>query len=392
MAQTPIVAVINPLGITAASYATILAWLQQQFQAIYGADAYIAPDSQDGQLLAIVALAFHDMNDALIAAYLGYSPTYAQGAGLSSQVKINGITRQKASFSTAVGDIVGVAGTNIVNGVVQDDNGNLWNVPPALIPGGGSVTVTVIAEEPGSIAAAAGTINKIRTPTKGWQTFVSTLDAVPGAPVELDAALRRRQATAASLPAQSPLAGVAAAIAQLAGVTRVQCYENDTGAPDANGVTAHSIAVVVEGGDVNEIAETIGQKKTMGANTFASGGGAQAIVYQDPITSIFYTINFMVLAYTEATIVVTGNAGPGWNSNTATEIKQTLAAYINSLQIGDDIQYLRLIAPAYLNGAADGNSYEITALTLNAGTVDVAVAFNKVARCDPNADITVNIA
>jgi uncharacterized phage protein gp47/JayE len=391
MPLTPVVATITPAGITAPSYADILAWYQQQFQTIYGTDAYIAPDSQDGELLAIQAQAVHDMNDALIAAYLGFSPTYAQGNNLSSLVKINGIVRQSPSLSTAVGDVVGVAGTVIPFGVVEDTDGNLWTVPPVTIPGGGSVAVTVIAQKPGAIAAAAGTINKINTPILGWQTFTSTSDAVPGAPVESDAALRRRQTTAASLPSQSPLAGVAALLANLPGVTRVQCYENDTGAPDANGLPANSIAVVIEGGDVNQIAEAIGQKKTMGAATYATGAGAQAINYTDPITGIVYTINFMVLQYLEAVIVVNGNQKTGWNSNVAVEIQNALAAYINSLTTGQTMEFLRLVPPAYLLGTADGSTYEITSITLNGAGIDVPVPFNKIARCVAAADVTINI-
>lgn len=387
MASTPIVAQITPAGITAPSYADILAWLQQQFQTIYGADAYIAPDSQDGQLLAILALAFHDFNDALIAAYQGYSPTYAQGAGLSSQVKINGIVRQNSSVSTAVGDVVGVAGTNLQFGVVEDNNGNLWDLPFVVIPGPGVISVTITAQQSGAIAAPAGSINTIRTPTRGWQSFISTSDAVPGAAVESDAALRRRQTTAASLPSLSPLAGVAAAVANLAGVTRVQCYENDTGAPDANGLPAKSISVVIEGGDVAEIAQVIGQKKTPGAATY----GTTVQNYVDPITGILYAINFYVLAYVEKAIVITGTIGVGYNSNVKEDIKQAVAAYINSLGIGDDIQYLRLIPPAYLNNAVGNGTYEITALTIDGGVVDIAVPFNKVAKCNPDVDVTVNI-
>jgi len=387
MSLTPIVAQISPTGITAPSFVTILAWFQQQFQSIYGADAYIAPDSQDGAWIAILSDVVHDMNDALIASYQAYSPGFAQGAGLSSVVKINGITRQTASFSSAVGNIVGVSGTQIPFGVVEDDNGNLWNLPgPIAIPMSGVIAVTVTAQQPGAIAAPAGTINKINSPTLGWQSFLSTSDAVPGSPVETDAALRRRQATAASLPSQSPLAGVAAQLAQLPGVTRVQCYENDTNAADGNGAPAHSIYVVVEGGDVMEIAQTIGQKKTPGAATY----GTTSENYIDPITGIAYTINFFILGYVEKAIVVTGNQKAGYNSNVGVEIQNSIAAYINSLPIGKSIEYLRLIPPAYLNGGVDNATYEITALTINGGTVDVPVAFNQVGKCQAS-DITIDI-
>jgi len=69
---------ITPTGITAPTYAEILALLQASFQAIYGSDAYIASDSQDGQLIALFASAINDANQAAIAAYNNQSPNSAQ--------------------------------------------------------------------------------------------------------------------------------------------------------------------------------------------------------------------------------------------------------------------------------------------------------------------------
>src|SRR5579862_2461754 len=154
MPITTLACTVGPTGISSPSYADILSSLQSQVQAIFGSDIYISPDSQDGQLLAIIAQAIYDSNQATIAAYNSFSPTFAQGDGLSSVVKINGIRRAIASNSTATGNVVGVAGTTIVDGVVKDENGNLWDLPPSVtIPGGGSIAVTVTAEQLGNIVA-----------------------------------------------------------------------------------------------------------------------------------------------------------------------------------------------------------------------------------------------
>lgn len=385
---------LSATGILAPSYADILETLQANFQAIYGADAYIAADSQDGQFLALIAASINDCNAQAVAVYNSFSPTYAQGAGLSSVVKINGIRRLVASQSTAVGNAVGQSGTLIPAGVVVDTNGNFWDLPiNTTIPGGGTVAVTVTAQEPGAITAVAGTINEINTPVRGWQSFVSTIDAVPGNPVESDATLRRRQTLSTSLPALTPLQAMLGELANLSGVDRVRVYENPTGAPDANGLPAHSISVVIEGGNVADIAEIIGQKKTPGAATY----GSTSQTYTDPVTGIIYTINFYLLAKDTIKVHVTGAALAGYSSLVATEIKNAVAAYINSLDIGEDVLYTRLFPSAYLNGALDGATYEITALTsaLNAGApgvVDIAIAFNKAAQCDAAVDVTITIS
>jgi uncharacterized phage protein gp47/JayE len=381
---------ITSAGISAPSYSSILASLIASAQQIFGSDAYLSSDSQDGQLLALIASAINDSNNACIAVYNSFSPVTAQGTALSSLVKINGIRRLSSSASSAVGTVVGVAGTTITNGEVADINGNVWDLPPSVtIPGGGSISVTVTAEVQGVLVAPAGTINKINTPTFGWQSFVSTSDAIPGTAVETDAALRARQAISAALPAITPLGALTAALANLAGVTDVKVYENATGSVDSNGNAPHSIAAVVGGGALQSIVNTIGAKKTPGA----AMNGTTSGTYTDPLTGISYTISYYALALTPVSINMTVKAGNGYSSAVTTEIQNALSAYIGGLAIGAPVQYSRLFAAAYLNGLADGSTYEITVLQSSLppgafGTVDLAIPFNSAAVCPP-ASVTV---
>ena len=92
MISTP-VAVIDAAGITIPVYADILDYLQEQYRAIYGSDIDLDEDTQDGQWVAILAQALNDANMTIEQVYQSYSPTFAQGNGLSSVVKINGIRR-----------------------------------------------------------------------------------------------------------------------------------------------------------------------------------------------------------------------------------------------------------------------------------------------------------
>jgi uncharacterized phage protein gp47/JayE len=385
--MTTLAAQVTSTGIVAPSYATILAGLVAQFQAIYGSDVYIAPDSQDGQFLAVIATAIHDCNQTAVDTYNSFSPTYAIGAGLSSRVKINGLQRLVPTYSTAVGLIGGTVGTVITGGVVQDANGNKWNVPTTTIPSAGQISVTVTAQQVGALVAPSGTINKIMTPQLGWQSFVSTADAVSGAPVESDAALRQRQAVSTSLPAQSPLGALLGAVLNVSGVTQAAIYENTGTTTDANGLPAKSIAVVVAGGTTTSIAAAIGQKKTPGAATV----GTTSATYTDPVSGIPYTINYYALAQTNVSVTVNIKALTGYTSANVAAIQSAVSAYINAIAIGQPVQFSRLYAPAYQNGAAAGATYEVLSITLNGGTADVAIAFNAEANC-PTANVTVNVS
>jgi uncharacterized phage protein gp47/JayE len=385
---------IGPGGITAPSFADILASLQASFQLIYGSDAYLGNDSQDGQLLALFAQAINDCNNQAIATFQSFSPVYAQGAGLSSNVKINGIQRLVATNSTAVGNVIGTVGTVITNGLISDGT-NQWALPSSVtIPSSGLISVTVTCQTAGAIAAQTGAINQIATPTLGWASFTNTSPAVPGNAVETDAALRQRQSVSTGNPALTPLGALLGALLNLSGVTQCRVYENTTGSPDPNGLPAHSISVVIQGGSLAQIALTIGQRKTPGAATY----GSTSQQYSDPNTGILYTINFYVLALTNCKVQITGSAKSGWNTGIATEIQQAVAAYIDGLGIGQPVQWSRVFQSAYLNGAADGSTYEITNLQIgllsgSLGVVDIPIAFNAAAFINNSTtDVVVTIS
>ncbi|MEI8663540.1 baseplate J/gp47 family protein, partial [Xenorhabdus bovienii] len=146
---------ITASGITAPDYPTILERLTGYFRQIYGEDAYLEPDSKDGQMIAIYALALHDANNMVIESYNTYSPRTSSGAALSNNVAINGLSRHAATRSTADITLVGQVGTVVKNGLVRDRNNNPWALPDTVTIGTqGTVTVTATCQKLGAITAA----------------------------------------------------------------------------------------------------------------------------------------------------------------------------------------------------------------------------------------------
>ncbi|MBB3004351.1 putative phage protein gp47/JayE [Paraburkholderia tropica] len=343
---------IDSTGISAPGYSDIYASLQASFQSIYGSDIYIESDSQDGQWLALLAQIINDGNQADVTTFTGYSPSYAQGAALSSQVKINGLRRDVSSNSTVPVDVGGVAGTIITSGVVQDTNKNLWNLPETVtIPLAGTVEVTATAQNTGAIAALADTVTTIYNPQPGWQSVNNPAAATPGDAVETDAALRQRQSTSTSLSALTPLQAISAAIGNVSGIGRYKVYENPTGTVDSNGIPAHSIAVVAEGGDVTTIAQTIEQKKSPGTGTY----GTTSITVTDP-AGVPIAISFFEM--TEVAIITQITVVPltGYVSTTKTLISGAVVKYLSGFSVGQDSYLGKLFGPANLSGDAATSS------------------------------------
>lgn len=374
--------VVNAQGISAPPFADIFQSLQSSFQIIYGTDAYIDPDSQDGQLLAIVAQAIHDANQAVIAAYNSFSPLTAVGAALSSNVKINGITRKVPTRSQVDVLIVGQVGVVITGGLVEDASGIRWALPASVtIPLSGEITVTATCQEEGAIEADAGDVNIIATPTLGWQTVTNPAAAVPGEPVELDGALRQRQALSTAVPSQTTLAGLLGAIRSLTGVQQAVVYENDTNVTDANGLPPHSISLVTLGGDAQEIGNTIYLKKTPGAGTF----GTTDVTVTDA-TGLPSSVSYFQATQVPIAVRIEVTPRLGFVTPTIDSIKIAVADYINALGIAKRVDRGRLYLPAQQYGGGTFQTYEVELIQLSEvpdppANADIELDFNAIAIC-----------
>lgn len=384
---------VTAQGISAPDYQTILDTLTSYYQQIYGSDVYLDPDSKDGQAVALQALAIHDANNTAISVYNSYSPSTAFGAGLSSNIKINGIARKGAMNSTADLLLTGTAGTTITNGSAKDDNNVIWRLPVSVTIGvDGTVTVTATCANTGAVAALSGTITSINTPTRGWTSVTNPTAATVGVAVEQDDELRVRQSQSVALPSLTPFDAVDGALANISGVTRHKLYENDTGSTDGNGLPEHSISAIVDGGDVTKIAQTIRGKKGQGVATYGKTSITVPDKYGNP-----HIINFSRSTDIPVFVSIELKVFTWYTSQIGDQIKQSVADYINTLTIGDSVLLSRIYSPANLGVVSGGNAkyYDITELLIgkSAGSVaaaNITVAYDESASCN-KANILITV-
>ncbi|HDK9870296.1 TPA: baseplate J/gp47 family protein [Klebsiella pneumoniae] len=383
-------ATVTAEGISAPDYQTVLDTITGYFQQIYGSDAYLEPDSKDGQMVALVALAIHDANNTAISVYRSFSPATALGDALTSNVKINGITRRAATNSTVDLLLTGTVGTAITNGSVRDTNSVVWNLPATVVIGSdGTVVATATCANSGAVAAVAGSVNGINTPTRGWASVTNPLAATVGVAAETDAELRVRQSQSVALASLTPFDAVDGAIANVEGVTRHKLFENDQEVTDSNGLPPHSISAIVEGGDATEITNTIRSVKGQGVSTYGTTSVIVTDKYGNP-----YTIRFSRPIDVPVYVSITLKALTGYSSEVGDEIKAAVASYINSLAIGDSVLLSRVYSPANLGVVSGGNAryYDIMELLIGRSADDVAAA-NLVVAYDESASCSVdNIA
>ena len=394
---------------TIPDYADIYAELQNAYLSIYGSDTDLDPDTQDGQFLAIFARAISDCDNAAQTVFNSFGLNTAQGSALSSLVKLVGIRRAVAGFSTDTLTVTGTPGITITGGQVGDNQGqgSIWDLPSLVtIPMSGSINVTITNSVAGNQTFSAGQITQILTPTFGWATAANIGPTVAGAAVQSDAALREVASQAVGGPSSTTLESIFAAIANVANVTRFTVYENDTDANDANSQGPHSIYAVVQGGLAQDIVNAIGSTKSPGTTTLGTTSGTFIDQNGVPNTIHFYQLTTVVIS-----VVVNVHSLPGYNSGATLAIQESIAQYISGLSIGE-ISYLnRLFAPANLSGDAattatgmNQSQLDAVSATFNITSIlqsrpsdappaaqDVPIAFNEAAVCTV-ADITVNVS
>lgn len=383
---------VTAQGITAPSYAEILEYLQGQARRIFGSDINLDADTQDGQLIAIFAAAIHDTNSQAIATYNSFSPLTAKGVALDNVVAVNGVKRQQATASQVDLLIVGQAGTIITNGVALDSFENRWLLPAqVVIPVAGETTVTAVAEELGAIEASAGSITKIGTPTLGWQSVTNPLAATVGVPVETDDQLRARQAQSTALPSVALWEGILASLLDLDGVTRVSGVNNDTDQTDSNGVPAHTIAMIVEGGHVDEIGKTIFLKKCEGTGTFGDVSTTYVDKYGFP-----HNITFSRPVVVPIYVTLTITPAPDYLSSVANELRERIVSYINSLEIGESVNIGRVLASAISSCPGVDTRFDVVGITMGKtqegqSGASIPIKWNEAATCSlEDVTITVN--
>lgn len=395
---------IDGTGISAPTFEDIFASLVTAYQQIYGSDTDLDPDSQDGQWLAIQAQGFYDANQALIAGYLAYSPSTAQGIGLSSVVKINGIDRLAPSRSTVELRCVGQPGT-VLSGNLASDGYSQWRIgSPVVIPPEGQISATAVSEAPGSVLAGPNTITRIVTHHPGWQSVTNPAAADPGDPVESDATLRRRQSHSTALPAITPRESLYAAVANVPGVGRVAVHDNDSDFYDADEVPPHSVAIIIEGGDAATIAQAIVLKKNTGCGTY---GNSHHVVYDSH--GVPNPVNWFYLEIVPVFVAIQIEPLQGYLESTGALIVASVAEEVDDSEIGEEIYAGRLYAPANLAGESALRVTGLSVAVLNKlsqtyvvrdikiGTTlppdktDVTIEFNQAAACNAS-NVTMRLA
>lgn len=249
--------------------------LETSFKDTYGQDINVSQNSPDGQLVNIMAQEKKDSLDLLTQYYNNLDVDRVVGIPQQILYKLNGLTIKAFTYSYVLVNITTTKALNLdaistadegnedaVGYTVSDTNGNRW----ILISGdannykslsAGTTLCTFRAAQLGNVQALPNTITVMETIVAGVSGVNNPANNfILGGVGESDSEFRLRRNQSMSVPSQGFADSIQSQLLNLTNVTQAKVYQNRTGSA-VNGIPAHTIWVVVEGGDKDDIGRVI---------------------------------------------------------------------------------------------------------------------------------------
>ena len=199
----------------------------------------------------------------------------------------------------------------------------------------------------GKMEIPINTVTNIVTPINGWEGVTNTKTLSIGRNDETDTELRQRWSLSVYQKASNMLEAIQANVfRRVTGVIACIAYENNTDIVDIYGRLPHSIEVIVDGGDEQDIAEMI-FRYTCGGIDF-NGTISKEVT---DVANIKHIVKFN--RPTEVKIwlklSITKNVEESWDSNGIARLKQLIVDFGNEHTIGQDVILQKFIALIYDN-------------------------------------------
>ncbi len=392
--------------------AQIQADLESSFQAPaptgFGADVAIGPEDPIGIIIGIASNAIYEVWEEVEAAYYSFSIDNAVGPELDRLVAFKGLVREVALQAIVTIIVTGNNGVVITVGslIVQTAQGVQFVNESSGTISGSNVSLTfraVVAGPAGNVAT--NSINQIVTPIPGVTGINNPSQAIGGAAIESDSALRLRYKQGAAFGGSS-VSALQAVLQQIEGIISARVSENTGDAPDSNNHPPHSYNAIIEGVDsANQLA--VFNAFLMYSPAGIASSGAQSITFPDnngQSKTYNYDTPTPVNIYVNVNIVtgLTGSVLTAWETQYQNLIMQAIIQAVggsyNGISyagagLGANIYAWQIVANIAANGVTGFNSIAVTVGLSPSPTGSVTnVAYNQYGLTDSTTPLaTINI-
>lgn len=379
-------------GLVVQSLEEILADLTEQFQSIYGYDINLEQNSPDGQWLNILAQEKKDILDLFTQYYNNLDVDRVVGIPQQILYKLNGLTIKAFTYSYVYVNVTTTAPVNLqglddnienadgTGYTVTDTNGNRWILVESQSLAAGTHLLNFRSAELGGVTALPNTITVMETIIAGVSGVNNPANNyITGNVGESDSEFRLRRNQSMSVPSQGFADSIQSQLLNLDNVTEAKVFQNRTSSP-VNGIPAHTVWVVVEGGNSQDIGQVIYANMPPGipmkgnetVNITRPNGEIEVVQYDLPTASDLYisaTIKLLGGAIDEDYLKeqlaqLTFEIGESVESaNITTEIKDIIGGNGTPYDVElstDGITYSEVVTPANLDEYFTINTANIT--------------------------------
>lgn len=257
-------------GLVTQSLEDIRLDLITKFKGIYGEDINLEQNSPDGQWINILAQEKKDILDLFTQYYNNLDPDRVIGIPQQILYKLNGLVIQAYTYSYVYVNVTitepvtlqgldnNIESADGVGYTVRDTNGNRWILAnTANLQNAGTYLLNFRAADLGSISSLPNTITVMETILKGVSGVNNPAgNYITGNTGESSAQFRRRRNQAMAVPSQGFDESTQSQMLNLPNVTQCKVYDNRSDEV-VNGIPAHGIWVIVEGGNPADIGRVI---------------------------------------------------------------------------------------------------------------------------------------
>lgn len=293
MAESTPYQYLDNTGVVVADTSNLLADVQGEYQAVFGDDLVVTPDTPQGVLITAETLARTEVvnNNAALANQI--NPNIAGGIFLDAIMWLTGMQRTPQT-KTLVPEVLlfGVDGTVIPAGsLAATDAGDQFATLSTVTIMSGLARVDFASVDYGPIPCATNALSTIVSDVLGWESIVNAFPCTLGQSTQSDQAARALRQNTLAFQGVSLAEAITSALYNVDGVTSLTFRENvaaTTQTIDGVSMVGHSVYACVDGGSDLDVAAALLENKSSGC---AWNGGTTVDVVE-PASGQSYAVSF----------------------------------------------------------------------------------------------------
>lgn len=379
---------LDEKGFYRKTYDEILTNLEDRAKQLFGSDMNIEETSPLGKYIRIIAYQIDELWEDIEGAYYSGFVSTARGISLDRVSTTLAISRHLAAPSKAILKISGTPGYTVPLGfiVATENDIQYTTTEDVVLDESGIGTTEVMCMEEGIKGnALAGQINVIVNPDADVVSVTNEEDAYSGRDKESDTAFRERIISSIGSTEGSTTDAILGSILKLSDVKSVTIRENPNSTEDDEGRPPHSFEVFVQGGNDQEIAETIFEKKPLGIQSYGTTSVSVNDIANNP-HSIKFSRPKVEPIYLNISLVV----NDGFSS--LNEIKTGIINYIGGtdsdntyyygLNIGENVIHSKLVSIVSNIAGVEDVSVKVCTDGVNFSAQNIEILSDTVAETD----------